>query len=320
MRGAAVAAVTAAALAVAAAHGRRARRACSPPSPRPSGSKARAAADRSGAGGSTRSGCPPTTIASTSRPTRAPTSPSSTAATPTGASSATTRSSPTPTTTATSSSGARRGCISGRTVTTATARHYAGGFGWLRLADGRAASTLYLDRPPASHFRRTFGAGYASKRMRFAGLQVTETTTAPFGDDPALVDEVRITNRSGKDRRFAWWEYWDVNPYDENADRPPRPRLPHLRRGRAAAERRPGADRPRLRPAVDLPRRRTGDEGLGLRRRHRRLLRRRLADTAGRGGRRSRQRRPGAAERRGGRRAGDVRACARRCICAPARR
>jgi hypothetical protein len=98
------------------------------------------------------------------------------------------------------------------------ARHYAGGFGWLRLDDGRAASTLYLDRPPASHFRRTFGAGYASKRMRFAGLQVTETTTAPFGDDPALVDEVRITNRSGKDRRFAWWEYWDVNPYDENAD------------------------------------------------------------------------------------------------------
>jgi hypothetical protein len=97
-------------------------------------------------------------------------------------------------------------------------RHYAGGFGWLRLADGRAASTLYLDRPPASHFRRIFGVGYARKRMRFAGLEVTETTTAPFGDDPALVDEVRITNRSGKARRLAWWEYWDVNPYDENAD------------------------------------------------------------------------------------------------------
>ena len=98
------------------------------------------------------------------------------------------------------------------------ARHYAGGFGWLRLADGRAAGTLYLDRRPATHFRRTFGTGYASKRMRFAGLDVTETTTVPFGDDPALVDEVRITNRTGKDRRFAWWEYWDVNPYDENAD------------------------------------------------------------------------------------------------------
>jgi Glycosyl hydrolase 36 superfamily, catalytic domain/Glycosyltransferase family 36 len=98
------------------------------------------------------------------------------------------------------------------------ARHYAGGFGWLRLADGRAASTLYLDRPPSSRFRRTFGAGYASKRMRFAGLEVTQTTTAPFGDDPALVDEVTIANRSGKARRFAWWEYWDVNPYDENAD------------------------------------------------------------------------------------------------------
>jgi Glycosyl hydrolase 36 superfamily, catalytic domain/Glycosyltransferase family 36 len=98
------------------------------------------------------------------------------------------------------------------------ARHYAGGFGWLRLADGRAASTLYLDRPPGSRFRRSFGVGYAGKRMRFAGLEVAETTTSPYGDDPDLVDEVRITNRSGKDRRFAWWEYWDVNPYDENAD------------------------------------------------------------------------------------------------------
>jgi hypothetical protein len=54
--------------------------------------------------------------------------------------------------------------------------------------------------------------------MRFAGLGVTETTTTPYGDDPVVVDEVRITNRSDKARRLAWWEYWDVNPYDENAD------------------------------------------------------------------------------------------------------
>jgi hypothetical protein len=101
----------------------------------------------------------------------------------------------------------------------AASGHYAGGFGWLRLADGRAASTLYADRQPGTHFRRRFGAGYVRKRMRFAGLRVTQTTTAPFGDDPALVDEVEITNTSAATRKLAWWEYWDVNPYDQTNDR-----------------------------------------------------------------------------------------------------
>jgi Glycosyl hydrolase 36 superfamily, catalytic domain/Glycosyltransferase family 36 len=100
----------------------------------------------------------------------------------------------------------------------AGADHFAGGFGYLRLADGRTASTLYSDRPPASHFQRRFGAGYVRKRMRFAGLDVSETTTAPFGDDPALVDEVKITNDSSEAQRLAWWEYWDVNPYDQRND------------------------------------------------------------------------------------------------------
>ncbi len=100
----------------------------------------------------------------------------------------------------------------------AGADHFAGGFGWLRLADGRTASTLYADRPPASHFQRRFGVGYFRKRMQFAGLGVSETTTAPFGDDPALVDEVKITNDTSEAQRLSWWEYWDVNPYDQGND------------------------------------------------------------------------------------------------------
>jgi hypothetical protein len=97
----------------------------------------------------------------------------------------------------------------------AAARHYAGGFGYLRLEDGRTASTLYLDRPRPRPFRRTFGVGYARKTMRFGGIEVEETTTAPFGDDPALAHEITLTNRSSRTRRLSWWEYWDVNPYDE---------------------------------------------------------------------------------------------------------
>ncbi|MQA75192.1 MAG: hypothetical protein GEU88_12750 [Solirubrobacterales bacterium] len=97
-------------------------------------------------------------------------------------------------------------------------RHYAGGYGYLRLADGRTASTLYLDQPPGADLRREFGVGYARKRMRFGGISVSETTTAPFGDQPALVDEVRIRNLSRKPRRLTWWEYWDVNPVDATTD------------------------------------------------------------------------------------------------------
>jgi len=100
----------------------------------------------------------------------------------------------------------------------ASTDHFAGGFGWLRLADGRTASTLYADRPPASRFQRRFGAGYFRKRMRLAGLDVTETTTTPFGDAPVLVDEVKIANTTGETQRLSWWEYWDVNPYDEYDD------------------------------------------------------------------------------------------------------
>jgi Glycosyl hydrolase 36 superfamily, catalytic domain/Glycosyltransferase family 36 len=109
----------------------------------------------------------------------------------------------------------------------ASSDHFAGGFGWLRLEDGRVASTLYSDRSSGSRFGRRFGVGYYRKRMRFAGISVVETTTTPFGDDPALVDEVRISNRSDVARRLSWWEYWDVNPWDETND---------VQRGLAAPE------------------------------------------------------------------------------------
>ena len=56
--------------------------------------------------------------------------------------------------------------------------------GCVSPTDGRA-STLYADRPAGSRPAAPFGVGYARKRMRLAGLRVSQTTTAPFGDDPA---------------------------------------------------------------------------------------------------------------------------------------
>ena len=94
------------------------------------------------------------------------------------------------------------------------ARHYAGGFGWLRIG-GRTLSTLYLDRPAGSAFQRDFGVGYYRKQVRADGVQVTQVVYAPFGNDPVLLDDVTVRNVSRAPERATWFEYWDVNPYDQ---------------------------------------------------------------------------------------------------------
>jgi len=93
-------------------------------------------------------------------------------------------------------------------------RHYAGGFGYLRTA-GAAYSTLYPDRTKDSRIERYFGVGYYRKRLVTPQLEVNEKTYAPFGDDPLLVDEVTIHNTTKLRRKASWFEYWDVNPYDQ---------------------------------------------------------------------------------------------------------
>ena len=93
-------------------------------------------------------------------------------------------------------------------------RHFAGGFGWVAV-DGKVLSTLFLDRPAGATFERDFGIGYARKALHAEGLDVEQLTYAPFGDDPLLLDDVTITNRTGATRTLSWFEYWDVNPYDQ---------------------------------------------------------------------------------------------------------
>jgi hypothetical protein len=94
-------------------------------------------------------------------------------------------------------------------------RHYAGGYGYLNI-DGKPYSTLYLDRPADSGFTRTFGVGYYRRTLHVRGIAVSETVYAPFGNSPVLLDDVTLTNHSARSRRVAWFEYWDVNPYDQS--------------------------------------------------------------------------------------------------------
>jgi hypothetical protein len=93
-------------------------------------------------------------------------------------------------------------------------QHYAGGFGWL-FVEGTVLSTLFLDRPSDATVERDFGIGYVRKVLHADGLDVEQVTYAPFGDDPLLLDDVTITNRSDATRSVSWFEYWDVNPYDQ---------------------------------------------------------------------------------------------------------
>ncbi len=98
-------------------------------------------------------------------------------------------------------------------------RHYAGGFGYLRV--GRhVISTLFDDRPATAGSSRTFGAGYFEHTTHGAGLDVDESVYAPFGDDPLLLHDVTIRNDGSRPQRVTWFEYWDVNPFDQATKTP----------------------------------------------------------------------------------------------------
>jgi hypothetical protein len=89
---------------------------------------------------------------------------------------------------------------------------YAGGYGYLRTAAGRVISTLYADRPDGARTRRDFATGYFGRSTAVPGIAVTEQVYAPFGDDPLLLHDVTIRNRSRRPLRASWVEYWGVNP------------------------------------------------------------------------------------------------------------
>ena len=93
----------------------------------------------------------------------------------------------------------------------AAAQQFAGGFGYLRA--GRVSwSTLYLDRPAGSGYRRLFGMGYYEKDERANGLQANQTIFAPSGTDPVLLSQVTIRNVSAQPKTVHYFEYWGVNP------------------------------------------------------------------------------------------------------------
>ncbi len=96
--------------------------------------------------------------------------------------------------------------------------HYAGGYGFLWI-DEATYSTLYDDHPAGSDSEREFGTGYFRRVNTAAGIRIDEYVYAPFGDDPVLLHDVVLHNGGGEAREAVWFEYWDVNPYDQSAHR-----------------------------------------------------------------------------------------------------
>jgi len=87
---------------------------------------------------------------------------------------------------------------------------FAGGFGY--LTDGTTAlSTFYPGN--AKSFDRIFGIGYFRKKVTGETYSMDQVIFAPFGDDPVLVSQVTIANRSARAASPRWIEYWGCQVY-----------------------------------------------------------------------------------------------------------
>ena len=89
---------------------------------------------------------------------------------------------------------------------------FAGGFGY--LTDGSLAlTTLYPGNTKPGNFDRIFGIGYFRKKVGNESYAIDQAIFAPFGDDPVLVSEVKITNRGNQSAQLRWIEYWGCQLY-----------------------------------------------------------------------------------------------------------
>ena len=88
---------------------------------------------------------------------------------------------------------------------------YGGGIGFLADDRGLVLSTYYTGS--ADSFDRVFGMGYLQKRVSARQYTVDQVIFAPYGDDPVLVSQVTVTNRSRETVKPRWVEYWGCSNY-----------------------------------------------------------------------------------------------------------
>jgi hypothetical protein len=88
---------------------------------------------------------------------------------------------------------------------------YGGGIGFLADSEGFALSTYYIGK--AEMFDRVLGIGYLQKRVSARQYTVDQVIFAPYGDDPVMISQVTVTNRSNQTVKPRWVEYWGCSNY-----------------------------------------------------------------------------------------------------------
>jgi hypothetical protein len=90
-------------------------------------------------------------------------------------------------------------------------QRYGGGIGFLSDGEGLVLSTYYTGK--AQTFDRFLGMGYLRKTVASSEYTVDQVIFAPYGDDPVMVSQVTVTNRSNQTVRPRWVEYWGCSNY-----------------------------------------------------------------------------------------------------------
>jgi hypothetical protein len=89
-------------------------------------------------------------------------------------------------------------------------RVFAGGFGY--LTDGKSALSTFFPGS-AKSFDRIFGIGYFRKKVSSDVYSVDQVIFAPFGDDPVLISQIKVTNNGATEAQLRWIEYWGCQLY-----------------------------------------------------------------------------------------------------------
>lgn len=95
-------------------------------------------------------------------------------------------------------------------------KKYGGGILLLQIGDNeKIYSDLYksdsLDN--FTNFERIFGIGYFQKKFNLNDLEITHNISTPFSDDPIIISEIEIVNRSESFtyKNLKVIDFWDIN-------------------------------------------------------------------------------------------------------------
>ncbi|MGI6701295.1 MAG: GH36-type glycosyl hydrolase domain-containing protein [Christensenellales bacterium] len=86
-------------------------------------------------------------------------------------------------------------------------RQYGGGFGYL-VSDDKVVSTYYTQG-----MHREYGACYFKKGIKSDIAEIEQTLFSPYGDDPVVLDRIKVTNTSDSEKKYKWYEYWAGDTY-----------------------------------------------------------------------------------------------------------